>query len=333
MDRDRRDIAEASGCVYDLQVSDNPISAIPLDTPHASHTPQSTSNIATMRISTSLLHRWVEAPVCASLAVRAVVGPLVDVSLLGRAEEDVVLILVSFREAREDGSAGRSSCYSRMCDEDDCPIPHGLSHSADPIRGGLRKPPRENGVEKERATTHSHSHNNSVQNRSKFKSPGSVPNGISTWAAMCSTPIMVKAQHVTMTTIFQPMRSTKVKGRMQRKRATVCLRWTPKITGSGVCLSGVSTGLFSYSHREAVESGALGTREDPRRLAYAGPFQSEDLEVGQKTYTLRRESANSDAHLRDRSRSHSLHRAQLVRHRLHQPLHRVHTLNRQPDAL
>jgi hypothetical protein len=30
---------------------------------------------------------------------------------------------------------------------------------------------------------------------------------------------------------------------MQRKRATVCLRWTPKITGSGVWLRGVSTGL------------------------------------------------------------------------------------------
>jgi hypothetical protein len=41
-----------------------------------------------------------------------------------------------------------------MCDGDDCSIPHGLSHSADPIRGGLRKPPREDG-DGEGATDHS----------------------------------------------------------------------------------------------------------------------------------------------------------------------------------
>jgi hypothetical protein len=109
MGRDRRDITQAYEYVYHLQVSDISISAIPLDTPHASHTPQSTSNNATARISTSLLQCWVEAPVCALLPVRAVVSPLVDVCLLGRAKEDVVLILISLGEALEDGSAGRSA--------------------------------------------------------------------------------------------------------------------------------------------------------------------------------------------------------------------------------
>lgn len=100
--------------------------------------------------------------------------------------------------------------------------------------------------------THSHSHRSSTQKRSRFKSHGSllcqlhhchntkrgthVPKGISTWAAMCSTPIIVNAQQVTMTIIFQPITSTRVNGRMKRKSVTVCLRWTPKMTGRGVCL-------------------------------------------------------------------------------------------------
>ena len=42
----------------------------------------------------------------ASLAIRAVVGPLVDVGLLGRAKKYVMLVLVSLGEALED-SPGR----------------------------------------------------------------------------------------------------------------------------------------------------------------------------------------------------------------------------------
>jgi predicted anti-sigma-YlaC factor YlaD len=62
-------------------------------------------------------HRWLgsldlraqrallASPRLASLAIRAVVGLLVDVGLLGRTEEDIVLVLVSFGKALEDGSA------------------------------------------------------------------------------------------------------------------------------------------------------------------------------------------------------------------------------------